>query len=163
MPLIARPLTQEAFKAFGQVLMATGPGGPERHEFAASIDNGRALAKPNMTFIKGAVKPGPVMVRAMEKHEFSNQTFVPLNGTCYLVAVCPSDAGGGPDTTALQAFVATGGQAVNFGIDVWHAPNTVLTEPGEFVMLRHDDGSAIDTETVELETPVEVDIGDLAG
>lgn len=162
MAITARPLTQEAFAPFGQVLMAAGTGGAERYEFAASIDNHRADAKPNMTFIKGVVKGGPVMVRAMEKHEFSNQTFVPLNGTCYLVAVCPTAADGGPDLDAIQVFVASGAQAVNFGVDVWHAPNTVLAEPGEFVMLRHDDGSDADTETVELDTPIEVDIGSLA-
>jgi ureidoglycolate lyase len=163
MAITAQPLTPEAFAPFGQVLMAAGTGGAERYEFAASMDNLRADAKTNMTFIKSVVKEGPVMVGAMEKHEFSNQTFVPLNGTHYLVAVCPTAADGGPDTAAMQVFVATGAQAVNYGVDVWHAPNTVLTEPCEFVMLRHDDGSPVDTETRQLETPIEVDIGDLAG
>lgn len=156
MTVKAKPLTADAFAPFGQVLMGYETG-VERHEFAAAIENRRTQAKPNMTFIRGAVAPSPVCVKAMERHEYSNQTFVPLNGTRYLVAVCPSDAAGGPDLSAIQVFAAEGAQAVNFNAGVWHAPNTVLATPGEFIMLRFDDGGAEDTELRALDEPIEVD------
>lgn len=159
MPIKARPLTAEAFAPYGQVLMGFGPG-PERHEFAAKIDNGRADAKPNLTFIRSAVTASPVTVKAMERHIYSNQVFVPLNGTRFLVAVCPQAADGGPDLSALEVFVAAPTQAVNFDTGIWHAPNTVLAEPGEFIMLRHDDGGPEDTELRPLDTPIEVDVSD---
>lgn len=157
MTIKARPLTADAFAPYGQVLMGFGQG-PERHEFAAKVENRRADAKTNLTFIRGAVTEAPVTVKAMERHIHSNQVFVPLNGTRYLVAVCPEAADGGPDLSALEVFVAAPTQAVNYDTGIWHAPNTVLAEPGEFVMLRHDDGGSEDTELRTLDTPIEIDV-----
>jgi len=159
MTLKAKPLTPEAFKPYGQVLM--GPGeGPERHEFAAVIDNRRPAAKANITYMRSKLAQAPAMVRAMERHVHSNQMFVPLNGTAYLVAVCPSTATGDPDIGRIEVFVAKGTQAVNYDTGVWHAPNTPLATPGEFVMLRFDDGGAADTELRPLDAPIEVDVSD---
>jgi ureidoglycolate hydrolase len=158
MTVKAKPLTPDAFKPYGQVLM--GPGqGPERYEFAAAVDNRRGTnAKANFTFMRSKLAQAPVTVRAMERHVFSNQIFVPMNGTAYLVAACPSTAAGDPDLDRLEVFVATGGQAINLDTGVWHAPNTPLGAPGEFVMLRFDDGSPADTELRSLDTPIEVDV-----
>jgi len=157
MTLKAKPLTPDAFKPYGQVLM--GPGqGPERYEFAAVVDNRRPDAKANITYMRSKLAQLPVAVRAMERHVHSNQMFAPLGGTAYLVAVCPSTAAGDPDLARLEVFVATGTQAVNYGTDVWHAPNTPLTAPAEFVMLRFDDGSPADTEMRPLDAPIEVDV-----
>jgi len=160
MTIKAKPLTPKAFAPFGQVLMGLGEG-PERHEFAARFDNPRPNAKPNFTFLRGKMTEWPVAVRALERHVHSNQVFVPMNGTCYLVAVCPADAQGDPDLARLQAFVATGAQAVNIDTNVWHAPNTVLGAPGEFIMQRNDDGSAADTELRQLAKPIRVDLAGL--
>jgi len=158
MTLKAKPLTAEAFKPYGQVL--AGPGaGPERHEFAAAVDNRRGTnAKANLTFMRSKLAQAPATVRAMERHVFSNQMFVPMNGTAYLVAACPSTAKGDPDIARLEVFVATGGQAINLDTGVWHAPNTPLGAPGEFIMLRFDDGSPADTELRPLDSPIEVDV-----
>ena len=155
-PLKAEPLTPEAFDGFGSVLMARGPA-PHRDEFAGNIENRRAQAQPNLTFIHAA--PKPPLIGAVERHAYSSQTFVPMNGVRYLVGVCPPAADGGPDLDGLVAFVATGGQAVNYDAGVWHSPLCVLDHPGEFVMLRWDDGSAEDTELVKLDRPVEVLVG----
>lgn len=159
MTVTAKPLTPDAFKPYGQVLM--GPGqGPERYEFAAAVDSRRPEAKANITYMRSKLAEAPVAVRAMERHVHSNQMFVPLGGTAYLVAVCPPTAAGDPDLARLEVFVATGTQAVNYDTGVWHAPNTPLAAPGEFVMLRFDDGSAADTELRPLDVPVEVDVSD---
>jgi ureidoglycolate hydrolase len=55
-------------------------------------------------------------------------------------------------------FVASGSQAVNYDANVWHAPRTALSSPGEFVMFRWDDGGALDTETIPLGAPVAVEL-----
>ena len=162
MSIKAKPLTPEAFGPFGQVLMGRVDG-PQRDEFAASMDNLRDDAKANMTFMRVPVAPAPVQVSALERHSCSNQTFIPLNGTHSLVAVCPSTSDGDPDLSGLIVFVATGAQAVNYNADVWHAPRCALCEPGEFVMLRFDNGSEVDTELRQLDAPVPVDLGSLLG
>jgi ureidoglycolate lyase len=158
--IAARPLTAEAFAPYGQVLQGTGPV-TERKEFASRMQNGRPHAKPNMTYMKVLPASGRVLVRAVERHPFSNQTFVPLNGTRHLVAVCPSAPDGSPVVERLEVFVASGSQAVNYDANVWHAPRTALSAPGEFVMFRWDDGGAQDTELMVLTTPVAVELAEL--
>ena len=148
-------LTADAFRPFGAVLMAFGPA-PERYAYAGNIENRRDQAKANLTFIHAPAKPA--LIGAVERHAFSSQTFVPMNGVRYLVGVCPPTADGGPDVERLIAFIADGGQAVNYDAGVWHSPLCVLDRAGEFVMLRFDDGGPLDTELVKLETPVEVRI-----
>lgn len=155
--LRAQPLTAEAFAPYGQVLAGTGPA-TERREFASRMHNGRAHARPNMTYMKVLPADGAPVIRALERHPHSNQTFVPLAGTRHLVAVCPSDAGGRPRLDRLEVFVATGVQAVNYDANVWHAPRTALSAPGEFVMFRFDDGSALDTELIPLPAPIAVEL-----
>ena len=158
--IAARPLTAEAFAPYGQVLQGTGPV-TERKEFASRMQNGRPHAKPNMTYMKVLPATERVLVRAVERHAFSNQTFVPLNGTRHLVAVCPTAADGSPMVERLEVFVASGSQAVNYEANVWHAPRTALSAPGEFVMFRWDDGGAQDTELTALATPIAVELAGL--
>jgi ureidoglycolate lyase len=151
------PLTPEAFAPFGQVLQ--GSGAPtERKAFASRMQNGRPHARPNMTYMKVAPETGTVRIAALERHPYSNQTFVPLNGTRQLIAVCPSTQGGAPDIAGLKVFVAEGSQAINYDANVWHAPRTALCAPGEFVMFRWDDGSELDTEMIELDAAIGVEL-----
>lgn len=155
MILEARPLTQDAFAPFGDVLTGLdAAGGPERKEFAARFQNLRPAAKPNLTFMRVPIETGDVVVRALERHRFSNQVFVPLNGTRHLAVVCPSTLTGAPDIPRLEAFVASGAQAINYAADVWHAPRMALGTPGEFIMFRWDDGSPSDTELLPLEDEI---------
>ena len=150
------PLTPEAFAPFGQVLMAHGDG-PERHDFAAHMDNRRSGgAAPNMTYMRVKTVYLPVVIDTLERHSFSNQTFIPLNGTCQLVVVCPPLPDDMPEVSKMTAFVAAGSQAVNYNTGVWHAPRTAISGPGEFVMFRWDDGSARDTELLKINTPVRI-------
>ena len=145
--IAARPLTAEAFAPYGQVLQGTGPV-TERKEFASRMHNGRPHAKPNMTYMKVLPSTGRVLVRAVERHPFSNQTFVPLNGTQHLVAVCPSAPDGTPEVARLQVFVASGSQAVNYDANVWHAPRTALSMP----VLQGEDGMPMGAQLVGRKT-----------
>jgi ureidoglycolate lyase len=150
-------LSAEAFAPFGQVLEGGGAT-IERKAFAARMHNGRAHARPNMTYMKIAPAVAAIRIEVLERHVHSNQTFIPLNGTRHLVVACPSLADGRPVVTELRAFVAEGGQAINYDANVWHAPRTALCAPGEFVMFRWDDGSELDTETFALDQAVTVDV-----
>ena len=151
----AVPLTAEAFAPFGQVLEGNAEG-PHRIEFMAKVFNDRDDAKLNVTWMRGKVATAPVTVKALERHPHSNQMFVPINGTKYLVAVCPSDADGNPDLSGIQVFVANGSQTVNYDAMVWHAPRETLGDPCEFIMTRWDNGSDVDTVLLTLDEPIEV-------
>ncbi len=160
MMIKSSPLTAEAFAAFGQLLQGSGAQ-TERQGFAARMESVRPDARPNMTYMKLIPATGSIRIEALERHPCSNQTFIPLTGTRHLVAVCPSAANGAPLIPQLKVFVAGGSQAVNYDADVWHAPRMALSAPGEFIMFRWDDGSDRDTELIQLETAVEVDISDV--
>lgn len=155
MEITAIPLSADAFAPYGQVLAASGIG-LERKPYAARMHNGRPNAKPNMTYMRIAPDATLVQIGVLERHRHSNQTFVPLNGTRQLIVVCPSGAQGEPLVGRAVAFAAEGSQAINYDADVWHAPRMALCLPGEFVMFRFDDGSDLDTEIIELPTPLTV-------
>jgi ureidoglycolate lyase len=141
----AKPLDQESFAPFGQVLMGSGKS-PERIPFAAKIENHRSRARLNITYLRINPVKWPIAVEALERHLYSHQIFVPLNGTRHLVVVCSSDANGDPVWSQLQAYVAEGFQAVNYFAGTWHAPRTCVAGSGEFIMMRWDEGTDADEE-----------------
>ena len=91
--IAAMPLTSDALKGFGSALMASGPAS-HRDEFDGKIENRRTEARANQSFTH--VVPRSLLISAVERHAYSSQTFVPMNGARYLVGVCPATADGGP-------------------------------------------------------------------
>ena len=83
---------------------------------------------------------GIFKIRILERHPYTTQTFLPLGlsandtSTKYLVIVAPSKRAAAtdtcpenpPDLSKLEAFIATGGQAVTYAAGTWHAPMAVL-------------------------------------
>jgi ureidoglycolate lyase len=76
----------------------------------------------------------PLKSELMERHEFSSQTFVPVDVTRWLIVVAPHAAKGGPDMAGARAFVATGKQGVTYKPNTWHHGLTTLDEPGRFAV-----------------------------
>lgn len=155
MKITARPLTADAFSAFGDVLEGKGDG-VQRHQFAARMQNLRSAARPNMTYMRVLPAGAPFCIKQLERHLYANQTFIPLNGTRHLIVVCSADADGNPILSTLVAFVADGSQSVNYHAGVWHAPRAPLSMPGEFIMFRWDDGGADDTETIDVAPAIDI-------
>ena len=153
MILQAVALTPASFAPYGQVLMAQNPV-PERMVWAARVENLRPDARGNVTYMSLEPEHYPVTVSELERHRFSHQIFVPLEGTNHLVVVCPSMNDGIPDINKAIAFHASGGQTVNYNANVWHAPRMVLHHPGAFIMLRWDTDTDDDTELITLQQPL---------
>jgi ureidoglycolate lyase len=157
MPVTAARLTAEAFSPFGQVI-PTHLAVLGRRGRVATLENRRAAARPNLTVARIAPTEAPIRASALERHAFSSQTFVPTDLSRYVVVVCPSGADGEPIVERLRAFVADVTQGVNYSPGTWHHPMTVLDRPGEYVVLRWDDGTAADTEWRQLPTPVLIEL-----
>ena len=151
----AKPLKPESFLPFGQVLMGSRQP-PERIPFAAKIENHRVYAKLNITYIHMESNDLPVKIDTLERHLYSNQIFVPLNGTRHLIVVCPPTKDKGPNCSDPEAFIAEGYQAINYYAGTWHAPRTSIGAPGEFIMMRWDDGTDEDEEFRMLSDVIEV-------
>ena len=159
MMLSAKPLTAEGFAPFGQVLSVPGDA-PSRVERAATLDNRRATATPNLAVIRYPFKDLPLEIPFLERHRFSTQSFMPMVVSRYLVVVCPSLPDGNPDTARVQAFVAGPGQGVNYAADVWHAGMSPLDSLAEFAMFIHQDGTDDDCQFLDLDEPLIVTIPD---
>lgn len=140
-------------------------------------------AQPIMSMFVCAARPlsstrqhAEFVVRHLERHPFTTQTFTPVasSAALYLVIVAPSlppsaaDADmpvageasgtpgrGLPNLKELRAFVATRAQAVTYGAGTWHAPMVVLGAPGttlDFVVTQFASGVAVeDCQLLEFE------------
>jgi ureidoglycolate lyase len=150
--IIAEPLTAAAFAPFGQVIERPAEFG--RIYFSEALASVRANAKPSLSLSLARPLTTPELLAVkMERHEFSSQSFVPLDVSRYLIVVAPHDAGGLVDHTRLQAFVARGDQGVTYGMNVWHHPLCVLDRPGRFAVFMWLDGGGGDEEFVDLPSP----------
>ena len=157
MQLIAESLTPEAFAPFGDVLQA--PPDPGRIHYNKALGNGRPMARPNLSVVLvNPLASLPLSVTRMERHEFSSQSFMPLDVGRWLVIVAPHAKAGGPDAEKARAFLAGPGQGITYGMNVWHHPLTVLARPARFAVFIWLEGSSTDEEFVALAEPFTVTV-----
>lgn len=147
MRLVARPLTSEAFAPYGEVLAP--PQAPGRTYFEDALASARPDARPSISLSHRAPLERPVLESdLLERHEFSSQSFVPLDVSRWLIVVCPHAAGGGPDAAKAVAFVAGPGQGVTYRANTWHHGLTVLDRAARFAIFMWRDGGPTDEEFV---------------
>lgn len=154
MPILARPLTAEAFAPYGEVLSAPAEAG--RVYFENSLGNGRPVARPSLSMVhRQQFASLPFEASLMERHEFSSQSFLPLDIGRWLILVCPHAAGGGPDMGRAEAFIAGPDQGVTYRMNTWHHGLTVLDRPARLAVFMWRDGSSGDEEFVPV-TPLTI-------
>ncbi len=157
MKLLTQPLTQDSFEPFGQVF--TAPEQPGRDRNKAKLENLRAAAPPILSVFHVEPSPMPLTIDNMERHEFSSQSFMPLDVVNYLAVVAPPDSAGKLDPNDIRAFVVRGDQCLNFNANTWHYRLTTLDGTGRFATLTWQDGGNGDTVFVPLEDPIEISLG----
>lgn len=171
-PVSIKPveLSLQAYQSFGSVIAAgsasdavsANMGTAMRFNRLADLQNLRpATATPNLSVFQ--VTPAvsnPVQVALLERHKFSTQAFIPMDGAKrYLVVVSKGDEK--PDLTTLSAFVATGSQGITYKPGIWHHPIVALDELTHFANLTWEDGTSEDVHVVKLEKPVSIEIPEL--
>jgi ureidoglycolate lyase len=155
--LTARPLTAEAFAPYGEVLVAPKEFG--RSYIEQRLANGRPNAAPSLSFsLAKPIADLPLQATQMERHEFSSQSFVPMDPGRWFVIVAPMAANGRPDEAKVEAFVAGPGQGVTYGMNVWHHPLSVIGDPIRFAIFMWLERSRTDEEFVQLIEPFQVQI-----
>lgn len=156
MEILPQPLTQEAFAPFGDVIDA--PNEPGRRYYEQALGNLRPAARPSLSLsLKPETSDRPLRAELLERHEFSSQTFLPLDVARWLVVVAPHARQGGPDLSGVRAFIADGRQGVTYRPDTWHHGLTVLDRPGRFAVFMWRDGGKGDEEFVPV-TPFTIRI-----
>lgn len=156
--LTPEPLTQEAFAAFGRVIEASdgvaqldiNQGHAVRYDRLAEVD----VADEGGAGVISLFRAKPLeelVLRQFERHPLGSQTFVPLNGRPYLVAVAPP---GDFDASKIRLFRAEGHQGVHYAKGTWHHFLLVLEESDFLVIDRAGPGE--NCEEVELEAGEEI-------
>jgi ureidoglycolate lyase len=154
--LTPEPLTAEAFAAFGSVIEASdaavkldiNQGHAIRYDRLAEIDvadgggagvislfRARPLAAHPLTPAKAGVhtESEPALVlKTFERHPLGSQSFVPLSGRSYLVAVAPA---GAFDPAQIRLFRAEGHQGVHYRKGTWHHFLLVLEADSDFLVI----------------------------
>ena len=132
------PLTAAAFAPFGSVIEANedavkldiNQGHAIRYNRLAEIDAADGGGVPIVSLFRA--KPlAALVLRTFERHPLGSQSFVPLSGCPYLVAVAPA---GDFDPARIRLFRAGPHQGVHYRKGVWHHFLLVLDE-GDFLVI----------------------------
>jgi len=157
--IVAKPLTPEEFSPYGDVLAPPAEFG--RIYFDQGLGTLRPAARPSLAVSHAKfLLTLPLEAKVMERHEFSSQSFVPLDVSRWLVIVAPPGADGGPDASHAMAFLAGPGQGITYHVGTWHDLLTVLDRPGRFAVFMWRDGTKTDEEFRTLTTPFTVAVRD---
>ena len=149
MEIVPQPLTKEAFAPFGEVIDVPTAAGRVYYDEALGNLRPHATASLSMA-LREPTPDRPLKSETMERHEFSSQSFVPVDVGRWLIVVAPHAAQGGPDMAGARAFVANGQQGVTYKPDTWHHGLTTLDRPGSFAVFMWKAGTQ-DEEFVPVE------------
>lgn len=162
--LTARPLTREAFAAFGEVLETDGAnhypingGRCERYHALATAEAAGPGGRVILSLFKGTPYDFPLRLTMVERHPLGSQAFMPLSPRPFLVVAC-ADEDGRPGEP--RAFLTRPGQGVNYPRGLWHGVLTPIGEPQDFLVVdRGGEGVNLEehvfAEPYEIHLPVE--------
>lgn len=133
------PLTKATFAPFGDVVEIKGAelriingGSTERFHDLMFIDVSPESGHPIVSIFRGQPFALPISIKMVERHPLGSQAFIPMGKFPFLIVVA-EDIDGTPK--APRAFLATGGQGVNYGRNVWHHPLLSLDAVCDFIVI----------------------------
>ncbi|MCL5076209.1 MAG: ureidoglycolate lyase [Chloroflexi bacterium] len=140
----ARPLTEEAFGPFGEVI-----GPPLRPPDIESPVNKYWDHVVRLEMLNKATQIGFLTVHfrelrfhQMERHLQASQAFIPLRGQPSIIALAPagdiSDLEVGPNPEEVTAFLLDGSVGINLARGTWHHLIFPLAPSADFVMILRE-------------------------
>ena len=144
-----KPLTQEAFAPFGDVIQKQGHypeeinyGQTRKYAGLAQIDVADEEGTATVHIYRSRPVSLPFRVEVMEYHPLGSQAFIPLHRQPFLVVVAP------PaeilDFDSIQGFFTNGEQGVNLKKGVWHHYQLSLIENCDYLVIERD-GPGVNT------------------
>jgi ureidoglycolate lyase len=135
--LQTQPLTTNAFKAFGEIIDATGEpdkiinqGLCGRYHDLAQLDF--KTGKAGLSVFNAEARSLPFKLEMMERHPEGSQAFIPMHQYPFLIIVS-HDKNGVPDTPI--SFISKPGQGINIFKNTWHGVLCPLHSPGLFAVI----------------------------
>ena len=158
--LTPEPLTADAFAPFGSVIEPSdaavkidiNQGHAVRYDALAKADCADGGGHTVLSLFRAKPLAEPVL-KVFERHPLGSQSFVPLSGQPYLVAVAPA---GDFDAGAVRLFRAEGHQGVHYDKGTWHHFLLVLEDSDFLVVDRAGPGD--NCEEVELAASDEIGV-----
>ncbi len=150
------PLTKQAFAPFGDVIEADPA--TMRLINGGTTERYHALAEPVVigeperlifSIFRSKPRQFPYAITMMERHPFASQSFSPISGQPFLIAVS-DDEGGRPGKP--QVFLVEPHQGVNYFPNSWHHPLMAIGVVSDFLVVDRDNTSA-NYEEAFFETP----------
>lgn len=139
--LSCAPLEPLAFAPFGEVIDASrvepcliNRGRTQRFDALASVQLSGPEDRALISLFHAQPYTPPVALEYLERHPLGSQAFFPFKSNGYLVVVAP-DQQGRPDLEAMQVFLVTAAQGVNYYRGTWHHPLIALHEPADFLVV----------------------------
>lgn len=142
--IIPEPLTQEAFKPFGDVIEVSdtahhftiNEGFTERYHDLAAINVIADGGKTGMSIFRSTPLALPIAIKMMERHPLSSQAFMPLGQQPYLVVVAEKGEWNAQQLNdKLRVFIASSDQGVNYHAGTWHHYCLALNQPSDFLVV----------------------------
>jgi len=144
-----KPLTQEAFAPFGDVIQKQGHypeeinyGQTRKYAGLAQIDVADEEGTATVHIYRSRPVSLPFRVEVMEYHPLGSQAFIPLHQRPFLVVVAP--AAEILDFDSIQGFFTNGEQGVNLKKGVWHHYQLSLLENCDYLVIERD-GPGVNT------------------
>ena len=158
--LTPEPLTAAAFAPFGSVIEVSdaavridiNQGHAVRYDALAAADCADGGGHAVLSLFRAKPLAAPVL-KVFERHPLGSQSFVPLGGKPYLVAVAPP---GAFDPGAVRVFRAEGHQGVHYNKGVWHHFLLVLEDSDFLVVDRAGPGDNCEEVELALADQIEV-------
>lgn len=153
--IIAKPLTLDNFSEFGDVIsvndkvknFSINDGYTQRYHDLAKIDVMEQGGQPLINIFRSTPLELPIAIKMMERHPLGSQAFFPLGQQPYLVVVAPA---GVFNASAIEVFLATGEQGVNYHKGTWHHFCLALNTVSDFLVIdRGGEGHNCDIETLD--------------
>jgi len=145
-----KPLTSEAFTAFGDVIEAStaannfaiNDGFTQRYHDLAKVDVNENNGHTLINIFRSTPLKQPIAIKMMERHPHGSQAFIPMGTNSYLVVVAPA---GEFDASKIEVFIANSGQGVNYNKGTWHHFCLALGSESDFLVVdRGGDGDNCD-------------------
>jgi ureidoglycolate lyase len=152
----ARALDARKFLEFGEVVTYNAEGG--RHMIDAVFEMDLKVTEPRFWVnALPSTPPDQILIKALEQHPYSSQTFIPLGITTCMAVVCGTAEDGGPDLEQLKAFLVPPGKGICYNRGTWHSGFMSIGKPNEVAVIMGLSGGLADTRIIDIGAEVIMD------
>jgi len=135
-----KPLTSEAFSAFGDVIevsnnannFSINDGFTQRYHDIAKVDVNDKQGHAIISIFRSTPLAQPIALKMMERHPYGSQAFIPMGENPYLIVVAPA---GEFELNNIEVFIANSNQGVNYHKGTWHHFCLALVSESDFLVV----------------------------